>query len=120
MKGSLIRVYLKSGKMFAGIVSEWNDQYVEIIHKDELTRITDINSIEAYTIDTKAKVDLKENATTPIAKTPEQKIKLAQTNARQELENVREFLVSPVPHGEPIQHASQLSILRQIKNNTKK
>lgn len=119
MKGNLIRVYLKSGKMFAGIVSEWNDQYVEIIHKDELTRITDVNSIEAYTIDTKAKVDLKEDKT-PVVKTPEQKIKLAQTNARQELENVREFLVSPVPQGEPIQHASQLSILRQIKNNTKK
>lgn len=122
MIGSIVRIYLRSGKVFSGVVKEWNDKVIELLHNDEITKITNLKSIDAYTVNIKTKVDLKEDneKTVIVQKTIEQKAEIAKSNALQDREKVREFLLSDSVSSEPTTYASQLSVLRQIKNNSKK
>ena len=118
LKGSIVRIYMKSGKVFSGVVKYWGDSYIELLHNEEITVIKNPQSIDAYTVNLKTKVNVVDNEI--IAKTVEQKMETVKVNAEQERETVKEFLLSDSPKSDNISYGNQLSILRKIKDNSKK
>ena len=126
---SLVKIFLRSGHVFAGIVKEWDEENGVIlvnINGDE-TRIPFIKDICAVTLKfnkdgklVKAKRNIDNNIPESIKADPESLLAVQKIKANQELENFIDIAAGKEEIANPeVVHGSQLSVVRSFKNNPK-
>ncbi len=144
--GSVIRIILKSGIAFNGVVKRWDSEKLVMIavNNNEIIEILDTTQIVAVVYNSKnipkedvTTVECKQEEpkleTEPIKaeiavtgdkikapRDPKTLVELRQMAAKEDLNSIRAKLKSKTATITPVEYGSQFQILRRTKNNTSK
>lgn len=145
--GSVIRIILKSGVAFNGIVKRWDKEKLVMIaiNNTEIIEILDVSQIAAVVYSSKLEKEMPPFEDPPqeepavkleaeprkaeISVTgdkikrprdPQTLIELRQLAAKEDLNSIRAKLKSKTVSTTPVEYGSQFETLRRVKNNTGK